>query len=188
MQLPLEELFESSLGLQPEPEAALGSLPTSRGVLLFADQNSLPIQLITAAGMRRVASARLAEPAGPGQSAKTDLRAIARRLFYTSIAGEFHCTWLYNRLVHALFPERADELITLPRAHCVRIDPQEEWAAFTPSSNPLKNPSAAYFGPFPARKDAEAFCRIYNDIFELCRSRSLALSGQGAQKGVGSRE
>ncbi len=180
MRPPLEELFESSLELIPS-ENALRPLPPARGMILFADSDNVPIQLLTASNIRRTAQARLADPKTEEPLRKADLRPIASCAFFTPVSCDFHATWLYNRLTRLLFPQKADLLIALPPAHCVRLDPEEQWAAFSPSDHPGSDSSAVYYGPFPSRKAAVFFARCFNDLFGLCRNRPLALSGRGEQ-------
>lgn len=178
MTAPLEELFESSLSLA-STEKTLRQIPQSRGVLLLADENQRSIQILTASSLRRTALAKLSETRDQESIRKTDLRPIVRYLYFTPVNHELHCTWLYNRLVHLLFPEKSNELICLPPPHCVRINPEELWASFAPSTHPFRDRSAVYFGPFPTRKSADFFARTYNDVFALCRNRPLALGGKG---------
>lgn len=178
MRPPLEELFESSLSLSA-PDKTLRQLPSGRGTLLFADKNNCPIQLLSVSSLRRTALAKLDEPKPEQPLRKADLRPIASVVYYTPISSEFHCSWFYNRLVHILFPEKVDHLISLPPPHCVRIAPDEKWASFAPSTHPGKDPSAVYFGPFPTRKAADLFAQTFNNLFVLCRNCSFALSRQG---------
>jgi excinuclease UvrABC nuclease subunit len=177
MDTPLEELFESSLRMDVT-ENTLRQIPSSRGVLLFADADRHPIQILSAANLRRTALAKLSESKSQEPARKADLRPIARFLHYTPISCELHSTWLYNRLVHILFPDKAKELICLPPSHCVSIDPDQAWASFAPSSQPCQDGTAVCWGPFPTRKAAEFFARTYNEAFELCRNRRFCQQGQ----------
>lgn len=177
MQPPLEELFESSLRLD-SPEKTLRQLPSSRSVLLFADNNKRPIQLLSVTSLRRTALSKLAEPKSEEPIRKADLRPIASILYYTLINCEFHGMWLYNRLANLLFPENPD-LISLPVPHCVCIIPNEAWASFVPTSHPGQDLAAIYYGPFPTRKASDFFAQTFNTLFALCRNRPLATSGQG---------
>jgi len=175
---PLEELFESSLGVSCL-ENSFTHLPPSRGILLITDKNRLPIQLLSVSNLRRIAVAKFSEQNKEDPVRKTDLRPIASCLYYTPVISEFHCMWLYHRLVHCLFPDKAEELISLPNPYCVQIDPSEAWACFSAGTNPCQHSSGIYFGPFPTRKAADSYAEVYNHLFGLCRNRRLALSGNG---------
>jgi excinuclease UvrABC nuclease subunit len=177
MNAPLEELFESSLSLDLT-DKTLRQIPSGRGVLLFADINRRPIQILSAANLRRTALAKLTETKMEGPARMADLRSITYFIYYTPIPCELHCTWLYNRLVHNLFPDKAKELICLPPSHCVRIDPEEAWACFAPSSQPCQNTTTVYWGPFPTRKAAELFAQTFNETFDLCRNHRFCRQGQ----------
>lgn len=72
-------------------------------------------------------------------------------------------------------------MLSLPPAHCVRLSLQDQWAAFTVSSQPFKDDTAHYWGPFPTRQAADFFARTWNDVFCLCRNRTLALGGSGSK-------
>lgn len=173
MDNPLENFFEYRQVLTNETPR---SLPNERGVLLFADSNNCPIQLLQTASIRRTVLTRLS--AGE-LSRKANLRPLAASVFYTLVPSEYHSGWLYSRLVHLLFPQQSRELLSLPPAHCVRLNPQEPWAAFTVTAQPFKDKQAVYWGPFATRSDADFFARTWNDIFCLCRNRTLALAGNG---------
>ena len=177
MDRPLEELFENKRNLTTA-ETTLRSLPSERGVLLFADSNSRPIQLLLTADIRRTVQSKWAQPPTSEPARKVNLRSVAVYVFYTLAAGEYHSQWLYNRLVHLLFPEQTEELL-LPQPHCVCLNPKEHWAAFSSSSRPFQEKEAFYWGPFPTRREADFFARTFNDLFSLCRNRSLALGGSG---------
>jgi excinuclease UvrABC nuclease subunit len=172
----LENLFESRQILTDQTPR---SLPNERGVVLFADPQNRPILLLTAASIRRTVISKWAAPFTDETSRKTDLRNVASTVFYTLLPSEYHCGWLYNRLVHILFPHQTKELLSLPPAHCVRLNPQEPWAAFSISSHPLNDADSLYWGPFPTRREADFFARTWNDCFSLCRNRPLALGGNG---------
>ncbi|MCK5174322.1 MAG: hypothetical protein KAR47_13090, partial [Planctomycetes bacterium] len=72
-----QELFKSCLDIDcqvPEHDltGSLSSLPTDRGVLLFADERDQPVQLLIAANIRRTAVARLSSKDSETRSKKTD--------------------------------------------------------------------------------------------------------------------
>ncbi|HOK66478.1 MAG TPA: UvrB/UvrC motif-containing protein [Anaerohalosphaeraceae bacterium] len=172
-----EHLFEYKQILTNETPR---SLPNERGVLLFTDSNNRPIQLLFTASIRRTVLSKWAGPFDE-TSRKASLRTEAAAVFYTLLACEYHGHWFYNRLTHLLFPQKEKEMLSLPPAHCVRLSPREQWAAFTVSSQPFKDGAAHYWGPFPTREAADFFARTWNDIFCLCRNRALALGGGGSK-------
>ncbi|HOQ04728.1 MAG TPA: hypothetical protein PKY88_05905 [Anaerohalosphaeraceae bacterium] len=172
-----ENLFEYKQILTNETPR---SLPNERGVLLFTDSNHQPIQLLFTASIRRTVLSKWAEPLDE-TSRKTSLRTAASAVFYTLLACEYHSHWFYNRLTHLLFPQKEREMLSLPPAHCVRLSPREQWAAFMVSSQPFKDGTAHYWGPFPTRQAADFFARAWNDVFCLCRNRALALGGGGSK-------
>lgn len=176
MDIRLENLFEYK---QPLPIQTPRSLPNERGVVLFADPDHRPILLLRTASIRRTVLSKWTPSSDSELSRKADLRSIASAIFYTLLPSEYHSCWLYNRLVHLLFPQQVQELLSLPPAHCVRLALQDPWAAFSVSSHPLKDEDSLYWGPFPSRREADFFARTWNELFSLCRNRSLALSGNG---------
>ncbi len=178
MDKPLEHFFEYRQSLTNETPR---SLPNERGVLLFADLSNCPIQLLQTASIRRTVLTRLSDPPAGELSRKADLRPLAASVFYTLVSSEYHGFWLYSRLVHLLFPQQSRELLLLLPAHCVRLNPQDPWAAFTVTAQPFKDKEAVYWGPFATRSDADFFARTWNDIFCLCRNRTLALAGNGSK-------
>ncbi len=180
MKHPLEELFENKQILT-EGEKTLRYLHNKRGVLLFVDFQNHPVQLLLSAGIRRTVLAKWFQSSPTEPNRKADLHSIAAAVYYTLLPSEYHSLWFYSRLVHLLFPEQAEELLNLPAAHCVCLNPAEPWAAFVPSTHPFKEKGAFYGGPFPTRSEADFFSRTFNTLFSLCRNRPLASSGKGSK-------
>ncbi|MEJ5259073.1 MAG: hypothetical protein WHS88_02665 [Anaerohalosphaeraceae bacterium] len=178
MDYPLEHFFEYRQSLTNETPR---SLPNERGVLLFADSNNCPIQLLQTASIRRTVLTRLSAPPAGELSRKASLRPLAASVLYTLVSSDYHAFWLYSRLVNLFFPQQSRDLLPLPPAHCVRLNPQEPWAAFAVSAQPFRDKEAVYWGPFATRSDADFFARTWNDIFCLCRNRTLALAGNGSK-------
>lgn len=179
MERPLEELFENKRILTTS-ETTLRSLPNERGVLLFADSTNRPVQLFLTASIQNTVLSKCYS-CSTELTRRADLRPVAATVFYTLLSSEYHSYWLYNRLVHLLFPQQADEWLSLPVSHCVRLDPAEPWAAFATSTHPFREKDAFYWGPFPTRREADFFAHIFNTLFVLCRNRSLAVGGQGGK-------
>ena len=178
-----EALFEASLQREDNTwtQDTLSGLPTCKGVLLFADTDSRPIQLLQAASLRRTAQAKLLEgDAEEGPSRKTDISELTGQLYFTSCANAFESTLTYIRLVHALFPGQTADWLQLPSPVFAVLDSSAALPCFTVSSNPVSSEQRQVFGLFGQRKTAGLFCETLNTVFGLCRNRPLLGSGNEA--------
>jgi excinuclease UvrABC nuclease subunit len=176
----LEEFFDASLSLGPEVEIkkALAELPARRGLILFADGQPLPIQLLMCADIRRTARARLIRPPGSQSPRKADISSLCKTVYCTPRDSEFACRLLYHRLCHQFFEDRFSELVLLPVPCFVKLDQDAKLPYFSVTENPLSKENVAIFGPFISRKHAVAFAGILNTAFDLCRNPDCLSTGR----------
>jgi len=174
-----ESLFDGSLTLtdaQTESDA-LAKLPARRGVLLFADADNRPIQLLQTANLRGISRSRLGETPEELPSRKADLGAITKFIYYACCPNDLARHFLYQRLCHLVFGKNWKQWLALPRREYVALDRRRAFASFqvTPSAEPVE--STTLFGPFPTRRAAALFCDTLNTVFELCRNPALIDGG-----------
>ena len=172
----MDTLFAESLDIDPSSEdlrQQLRVIPACRGVLLLADARSRPIQLLTAADLRRMAVARLAVP-DTSKPRKADLQRITRKVFWIPCIGSFRCDLRHLETARHLWPQRYRQHLTLPRCHFVGIDLDHSWPHFAIQGRALaRQPDQYVFGLFPNRKAAERFIEILVTAFRLCRRPEL---------------
>ncbi len=173
----MDTLFKESLDVDPNDtdlHQRLGAIPARRGVLLLADGSGRPVQLLTAADLRRIATARLAasdEAAGPHT---VNLRVIVRRVAWIPCEGSFRCDLRHLQAARRLWPKRYRQHVALPKCHFVRIDLASRHAHFSVQPHAAANhPEEHVFGLFPSRKAAERFVEILVSAFGLCRRPDL---------------
>ena len=174
-----ESLFDGSLTLtdaQTESDA-LAELPARRGVLLFADADNRPIQLVQTANLRSISRSRLGDVPAESPSRKADLGAITRTIYYACCCNDLVRHFLYQRLCHALFGKDWKQWLALPRREYAVIDRRRAFGCFQVTAAAESSESTALFGPFPTRRAAALFCDTLNTVFELCRSPILIDSG-----------
>lgn len=174
-----ESLFDGSLTLtdaQTESDA-LAELPARRGVLLFADAERRPIQLVQTANLRSISRSRLGETPNAMPTRKADLGAITKFIYYACCANDLVRHFLYQRLCHLVFGRDWKQWLALPRREYAALDRRRAFACFqvTPSTEPAE--STALFGPFPTRRAAAQFCDTLNTVFELCRNPAIIDGG-----------
>ncbi len=176
----LEELFDDCLQVDPAAQTAedLRPLPACKGVLLFADNTLKPIQLLTAANIRRTAAHRLFPQ---------DLQVIKKRANISLITRKIYCCRCYNdfgsalkhyQIAKALYRDTYSEQLTLPRQSYVKINAAAKWPFFSLTDKPSVLGGQDVFGPFPSRKAAAEFVKILQDAFGLCKRPDLLAAGQ----------
>lgn len=169
-----EELFDSSLAFEHENLTlnALADIPTCKGVLLFADSNHRPIQLLQAANLRRTARSKLFRQ-DESISKKTDISELTKKLFWRCGYNDFITQTTYVRLAQVLFGKQSDNWVHLSRPCFSVIETDSNLPYFDISGNPTVSEKRAVYGLFPNRKSATAFCKILNSVFGLCQNPAL---------------
>ena len=173
-----EKLFDGCLAVDAtcqEPVVLSGSegIPTSKGILLFSDEDRVPVQLLIAANMRRSAKARLWPEVSDTPSKRADIGRIVRKLYYRSCYNDFNTTLTCVRIAKTLFSDSWGEIVKLPRAVCVSIDLNAKWPFFCATEKINVGGSVKSFGPFPSRKAAAEFVQVLERGFGLCQRPDL---------------
>ena len=184
MRCMLSKFFESCLPLdltaiaeQPDEHLSssnpLGLLPTCKGVLLFADANDTPIQLLIASNIRRTAMARLLLD-DTGQTSKRGyLKAIVRKIYYSRCYNDFRSSLTHHAAAKMIYPKDFRKMLKLSRQCYVRIDTLTEWPIFQTTEKVSAAVGEKIFGPFPTRRSANDFIQILQNAFDLCQMPQL---------------
>jgi len=158
----------------------LAKVPGKRGVVLLAAGDA-PIQLITAANIRRRVKTRLDEPPDETLKKSADLRKITTSISWKLSAGPFEADLCLLEIARGLWPDRyADQLHWKP-PWFVHLDPSEEYPRFW-RSRTLPGGSVRSFGPFIKGSDAEGFVIALSDAFYLCRDHRCLSKAPHAQR------
>jgi len=181
----LEELFESSLQIDTRtqtPKALIGNegLPTAKGVLLFADNSDVPIQLLIATNLRRTAIARLFSQTDDAISKRTDITGITRKIYYTSCFNDLKSLLIYYYTCREIYPNSYKQTLRLGRVSYVKIDMSARWPCFVHEERSFLRANEKKFGPFPTRRSAAEFIEILQNAFLLCQRPRLINSKQKA--------
>ncbi len=176
----LEELFDDCLQIDPAAQTAedLKPLPACKGVLLFADNTLKPIQLLTAANIRRTAAARLFPQDPTVIKKRANISLITRKIYCCRCYNDFGSALKHYQIAKALYRDTYSEHLTLPRQSYVKIDPSAKWPFFSLTDRSSDLDGKNVFGPFPSRKAAAEFIQILQDAFGLCKRPDLLAGGQ----------
>jgi excinuclease UvrABC nuclease subunit len=185
----LSDCFERAVRFDGSPQnlqARSGEIPSGRGVLLFADADDRPIQLLVAANLRRTARVRLSAPQTDQPSRRARLAGLARCVYFRLACCEFQALWDCLRIARRLYPDSYRDWIALPALHLVQIDLSAPWPRFAPTSRPgfqppSDPPSRCVFGPFPSHRACLDLIDIQTRAFDLCRKPNLIDSAQRAR-------
>lgn len=178
------ELFEGCLRINPAqqtPEILLEPepVPAKKGVLLFADKDDRPIQLLIAANIRRTSAAKLFPPDSAAVKKKADLASITRKIYYLCCYNDFKCILRHYQIAKTLYPDSYTKVITFPRQSYVKIAPGAKWPFFSLTDNSYVSKTEKFFGPFPTRRSAGQFVKILQNAFGLCQKPGVLESGKG---------
>jgi excinuclease UvrABC nuclease subunit len=182
----LRRLFQDCLAVDFTDKEALTlkELPACKGVLLFADGQDNPIQLLIAGDIRRIARARLQQPADEEPAKRrTNIAEITAKVYYRCCYNNFRTTLEHYRIAKALYPADYTNHFVFAAANFVTINTEAKWPFFK-----LKNKLTQSWdigggigiGPFPSRKSAADFIQNIEQAFGLCR-RAKILASDGIQ-------
>jgi len=177
------ELFEGCLRINParqsleailEPE----SVPAKKGVLLFADKDDRPIQLLIAANIRRTATAKLFPQDPAAVKKRANIASITQKIYYLCCYNDFKCILKHYKKKKTLYPDSYSKVVAFPRQSYVKITPGAKWPFFSLTDKLSISKTEEFFGPFPTRKSAGEFIHILQNAFGLCQKPGLLESGK----------
>ncbi len=177
-----EQLFEGFVDVRPDDKEkqTLVQLPARKGLILFADQQDSPIQLLLTATIRQTARSRLIRPDKPA-GRKTDVSEVCRRVYYTCCECDYARQIEFNRLADSLFGNNAKAHKPAIHTTFVAIDTADRLPYFTVTEKTLWNAHRRLLGPFVGRNAAGVYARLCNEAFGLCREPDLGKSKKFAQ-------
>lgn len=177
-----KELFEGSAALEGNQWTldALSGLGSCKGILLFADQQQQPIQLLQSGHLRRTAQARLVRTESSPAARKTDLSSCTKRVFYRCCYNDFETHLQLLGLAHAIGGKTEQDIVRLPKTSFAVLDLDAPLPYFYVSPNSEHHERRKAWGLFPSSKAAQAFCRNLNTVFCLCLNPSLLQTGNEA--------
>lgn len=183
----ITELFEDCLHINPSRQIteALKLLPTCKGVILFTDDDDRPIQLLTAANIRRSGAVRLfGQPLATGRK-RANISEIVRKICFCKCYNDFRTRLRHYQIARVLYPDSYRKIVALGRQSYVTINLDSKWPFFSLAgkfvlSSKVTTKAAKVFGPFPSRTAAGGFIQILQDAFGLCQRPKLIESGQKA--------
>lgn len=181
----LKELFDGCLQIDTKSQTANAlsgkeGLPSAKGVILFADANDGPIQILICANIRRTAGARLFHKDEETHSKRTDIAEITRKIYYTICFNDLASLLEYHRIARIIYPKDYKKLLNLGRRSYVKIDVTAKWPTFVISEKGCFSGDERGFGPFPTRRSALEFIEILRNAFLLCHRPGLINSPQKA--------
>jgi excinuclease UvrABC nuclease subunit len=161
-------------------DTQLARIPGKRGVVLLAARDS-PIQLITAANIRRRVGTRLDEPEDDRLKKSADLRRITTSVSWKLSAGAFEADLCLLEIARAIWPDKYAQQVNWKPPWFVHINPGDKYPRFWRSRKLPGSPTRS-FGPFIKGTDAEGFVIALRDAFDLCRDHGNLVRAPDAQR------
>jgi len=173
-----EELFDGSLDIDPQLQrdqalSHLVAVPSCKGVILFADSEKRPVQLLIAGNIRRTARARLYTEEAESVSKRPEIASIVRYISYVCCYNDFKAAMLHYIIAKKLWPDNYQDLISFPKLSLVKINPLAKWPVFSVVSSPSSSNNEIVFGPFQSRKSASEYVKALDNAFSLCQRPEL---------------
>jgi hypothetical protein len=162
----LNEIFENSI-LAQEGQ----TLPTSAGLVLFADEQDNPIQLLAASSIRRVVKNKLAEQ--EEKSKRADLKSITAKIYYSVCPCKFRLAIKHLDAVRKIFGSSYKDHITFVRPWFIKTDIGEKLPFFSVTKKSVFKAEEKILGPYPSQKAAQAALNTLEDAFKLCKRSDL---------------
>ena len=184
----LSNIFENCLTVelndyQPtndKQNSSLAPLPTCKGVILFADADDRPIQLLIAANIRRTAIARLGEQDETTSQKRADLKSIVKKIYYSRTYNDLRNSLIHLLAAKSIDPDEYRKIVKLVRLTFVKIDLSARWPTFHTTEKTSVSVKQKLFGLFPSRKSSNDFVKILQDSFDLCQMPQLIGNGEKA--------
>lgn len=168
-----ETIFEKSRILDDKSD-----LPTSAGLVLFADNQDNPIQLLAASSIRRVVKNKLAEQ--EEKSKRADLKSITAKIYYSACPCKFRLAIKHLDAVRKIFGAGYKDHITFIRPWFIKTDISEKIPFFSVTKKTAFKAEEKLLGPYPSQKTAATFLNAAEDAFKLCRRSDLVSNSAGA--------
>ena len=101
---------DGSLDIDPHLErdqalSHLVALPACKGVILFADSDRRPVQLLIAANIRRTGRARLYTEEIEVHSKRPEITSIVRHIFYVCCYNDFKAALIHYTIAKIVWPK-----------------------------------------------------------------------------------
>jgi excinuclease UvrABC nuclease subunit len=175
------EIFDNSLTIEnpTELEKELLKLPTQAGLVLFADNQDLPILLLSAANIRRTVKNKLAEKAD--KSKKADLKSITTKIYYSLCPCKFRLAITHYKAVKKVFASNYKDHIVFVRPWFISINLGEKIPSLSITKKPIFKNGEKILGPIPGQRSATAFLKALEDAFKLCKRNDLVSNLQRAK-------
>ncbi|HBR18595.1 MAG: hypothetical protein A2Y13_09935 [Planctomycetes bacterium GWC2_45_44] len=154
------------------PKNDYSALPTSAGLILFADDGDKPIQLITAANIRNTVKNKLTEQTE--KTKRTDLTEITAKIYYSPCQCKFRLAIKYFSAVKKIFRENYRDHIVFVQPLFIKINFADTMPFFAITKKPAFKTGENFLGPFPSQKSATDFLKAIQDAFRLCKRPDIA--------------
>lgn len=178
----LDEIFQDRIVIGSDVSFDKISIitPSSRGVILFTDQNDTSVQLLAAADIRRTVRAKLfSQDDLENKSKRADLSEIVKYIYILKCSCEFETGWRHFLIAKQIYPKEFKEYINTYKASWLTIDLDKKWPNFSISDNPFDKQNA--FGPFASQSDCSFLIETITHAYSLCRNQTCLSDPEKAQ-------
>jgi excinuclease UvrABC nuclease subunit len=165
-------LLEQGVFFDPEAnrdfEAFARTVPAKWAVVLLADEEMRPVQLLCVKNLRDCLRRRLGadEPIGP--SRRTNYRQIVRNVRWKRVDSSFEADWIYYEAARLLFPKTYQGMVGFRPAWFIHVDPEAAFPRYVKTIDLTPRPGLL-LGPVEDKHAAARLIELVEDCFDLCR-------------------
>lgn len=154
-----------TISVTEEIDDALDAVPAGAAVYAIWPASGNPY-LGTTAALRRRLKRLLRERQEP--SRLLNLRAVAQRVEYWSVASRLESSLVWYHLARSIFPDTYLDILKLRMPAYLKLGLSNRFPRIHVTSRMSSGP-ARYYGPFRTRAAAEAFEQQFLDLFQIRR-------------------
>ncbi|MBN1787567.1 MAG: hypothetical protein JW806_04150 [Sedimentisphaerales bacterium] len=171
----IDQIFDNHIPFDDN----LSDLPTSAGLILFADSQDRPILLLACANIRRNAKNKLAEQIEPTK--KADLKSITAKIYYKTYPCKFRLAIAHYQAVKQIFAKNYKDYITFVWPAYITVNLNDKIPSFSITKKPALAKGTKILGPLPGQRQAGVFLKALEDAFRLCKRNDIVSDVEAAK-------
>lgn len=161
-------LFANHIPLTGNDPVNRRDLPAHGGVYAFTGESDHLIQLISTQNIRRSAVGRLQPPPDGAGRKRTDVRSIARKIWWTPAYSVFESSLVYLNIARRLHADEYQDELAFGPVWFASVNSQDRLPRWRVEKYAFK-PGRRDVGPFDRRPRCLEFIELLEELFDLCR-------------------
>jgi excinuclease UvrABC nuclease subunit len=144
------------------------AVPARWAVILLADQQNRPVQLLYAKDARACVRRRLQSPEQSAAGKRVNYREIVRQIRWQRVDSGLEADLIYLQAARHWFPKTYQGMVGFRPAWFIHVDPEAEFPRYVKTIDLYPKPGV-FFGPVADKHAAGSLIELVEDLFDLCR-------------------